>query len=83
MTSLARQHIHPMFMRLFSSTARVSPLSGFGAFQPRQRAGAVVERYPRVQVTPLTVNAVGEVLLLLQVPWNPNEVEPAAGTEPL
>ena len=39
--------------------------------------------HPEVQATPLTVKAVGEVLPALQVPWNPNEVEPPAGTLPL
>jgi hypothetical protein len=36
-----------------------------------------------VHAFPLTLNALGEALLLDQVPWKPNDVEPLAGTEPL
>jgi hypothetical protein len=42
-------------------------------------------RRPRrhMQVVPFTVKAVGEALLLDQVPWKPNVVDPPAGTLPL
>lgn len=39
--------------------------------------------YPVVHATPLTVKAVGEALLPVQVPWNPNDVEPPEETVPL
>lgn len=35
---------------------------------------------PTVHALPFTENAVGEALLLDQVPWNPNDVEPPPGT---
>jgi hypothetical protein len=38
---------------------------------------------PVVQACPLTVYAVGEALLVVQVPWTPKEVEAAAATAPL
>jgi hypothetical protein len=40
----------------------------------------IVRVYPVVQAVPLTVNAVGEALLAVQVPWKPKEVEPPTGT---
>ena len=56
---------------------------GAGAtFAPAPRSRWIADQ-PIVHALPLTLNAVGEALLLDQVPWKPNEVEPPAGTAPL
>ena len=52
--------------------------------RPQWRAPRVIRQKGQVvQVAPLSVNAVGVALLLVQLPWKPSVTEPLTGMEPL